>query len=444
MKHILIASAYGAFAVAFGLVSPDLVPGIAPPVNWIAAAMVFLAGALAHEAHARTDNRALVSGQVQALRMENATLREQVDHLREAMDDISANLGAAADGGAAKAQEEIDRVVAEVRVLQTLIEQLSKAAPKPAAADKAEAGAAKPRAPRPSGTGTAGDGVAAPGADGASGVEGLDEDQVLDIVRDGLRKERVDLYLQPIVSLPQRRTRFYECFSRIRTEDGVVISPDQYMEVAKREGLIGAIDNMLLFRCVQLVRKVQSRNQKEAFFCNISANTLKDGAFFDDFVGFMAANKGLANNLIFEFSQTDLDTHRREIGEYATRLGQLGFSFSLDHIEDLAKLDFKVLAALGFRFLKVDVERLLEVPMMAESERAPDAAMAGAEAGDGAGVDTVVGVDIAMLKRTLDLHGIDLVVEKIEQEDDLLELLDYRIDFGQGFLFGEPRLSRSA
>ena len=48
------------------------------------------------------------------------------------------------------------------------------------------------------------------------------------------------------------------------------------------------------------------------------------------------------------------------------------------------------------------------------------------------------------MKQTLDRYNVDLIVEKIERESDLIELLDLNIDFGQGFLFGEPRLSRAA
>jgi cyclic-di-GMP phosphodiesterase TipF (flagellum assembly factor) len=33
----------------------------------------------------------------------------------------------------------------------------------------------------------------------------------------------------------------------------------------------------------------------------------------------------------------------------------------------------------------------------------------------------------------------DLIVEKIETEEMLLDLLELKIDFGQGYLFGEPR-----
>jgi cyclic-di-GMP phosphodiesterase TipF (flagellum assembly factor) len=79
-------------------------------------------------------------------------------------------------------------------------------------------------------------------------ITDADEATVLEIVREGLRNNRVDLFVQPVVSLPQRKHRHYECFSRIRAADGAMITPEQYLAIAEREGLIGAIDNMLLFR----------------------------------------------------------------------------------------------------------------------------------------------------------------------------------------------------
>ena len=39
---------------------------------------------------------------------------------------------------------------------------------------------------------------------------------LLDTVREALAENRVDLYLQPVVGLPQRRTVFYESYSRLR------------------------------------------------------------------------------------------------------------------------------------------------------------------------------------------------------------------------------------
>jgi len=43
------------------------------------------------------------------------------------------------------------------------------------------------------------------------------------------------------------------------------------------------------------------------------------------------------------------------------------------------------------------------------------------------------------LKRRLTQDGIQLIVEKVEREQDLVELLDHDIALGQGYLFGEPK-----
>jgi len=252
LKHILIVVSYGMLAVAVGLVSPEMVPAITPPVNWIAAGMVFLGGTLAHESNFCVSQGTTLGGDIHALMSENFALREKVGTLHESMESLGKNFGELDSEGVSKDRRDLDRIVAEVRVLQNLIEQLSALGAAPGGTSASE----KPKAGGKEDSGAPATGEAPPRE--AGGLYGLDEKEVLDIVREGLRKERVDLYLQPVVSLPQRKIRFYECFSRIRAEDGVIIRPDQHLEVAKREGLMGAIDNMLLFRCVQLVRKVQS------------------------------------------------------------------------------------------------------------------------------------------------------------------------------------------
>jgi len=297
-----------------------------------------------------------------------------------------------------------EKVASEMRVLQKLLQQLSTqrektpAAPAPPPAAEAPVSAIRlPVAPPPKPV--------------------LDDAQVLDLVREALNEEKVDLFLQPIVSLPQRRRRFFECFSRIRAPDGDWIMPEQYLQVAKGAGLMGAIDNMLLFRCIQLVRRARKGKLDVGFFCNISGYSLADESFFHDFLDFLREYPELAQGLFFEFSQADLTTgidHRDAL----RRLANLGYRLSLDHVTNL-DIDLKDLGALGFKLLKVDAAQLV------------DAVRAGH-------------LDMGELRLELDRSGIDLVVEKIESEDLLLEVLDCRPDFGQGFLFGEPRLSAEA
>ena len=48
-------------------------------------------------------------------------------------------------------------------------------------------------------------------------------------------------------------------------------------------------------------------------------------------------------------------------------------------------------------------------------------------------------IDLQDFKKVLERQGIDLVVEKIETDQVLLDILDFHVDFGQGYLFGEPK-----
>ncbi|RVU35890.1 EAL domain-containing protein [Hwanghaeella grinnelliae] len=254
------------------------------------------------------------------------------------------------------------------------------------------------------------------GADGGS-ADGKAATDPLAMLRESLEQDRVDLYLQPIVSLPQRKRRFYECYSRVRDAEGVVLRPGTYIGPAKSAGLLTSIDNILLFRCLQLLGKLHRRDSTAVFFCNLSANTLRDDDFVRDIVTYMERHKELASNVVLEVAQSDLADAPDDLDAYFTTLRDAGYRFSMDGVTDL-DLDMPGLAKSGFRSVKIAAKLLLEV----------------IEAGQGAAVRT--------LKQQLDQHGIDLIVERIESERMLLDLLDFNIDYGQGYLFGEPRPSK--
>jgi cyclic-di-GMP phosphodiesterase TipF (flagellum assembly factor) len=241
---------------------------------------------------------------------------------------------------------------------------------------------------------------------------------LLETIRASLEENRVDLYLQPIVSLPQRKLRYYEALSRLRDADGQVIMPSQYIEVAGAAGLMSVVDNLLLFRCVQVLRRLATRTREIGIFCNISAETLADAEFFPQFVDYMQANRDLAGLIIFEFAQEAV-LKAGPVGEKNLgRLAEMGFALSMDHVETLA-LDFVRLKALGFRHLKLRASTMMQ-------------GMSGAGA-------AVAAEDF---KKLLSRHGLNLIAERVEDEKTVLQLLDYGVDYAQGYLFGEPRAVR--
>jgi len=53
-----------------------------------------------------------------------------------------------------------------------------------------------------------------------------------------------------------------------------------FVHAAEAGGLMPRIDNLMLFRCVQVARRLMSKNRDVGLFCNLSASTLVDAAVF--------------------------------------------------------------------------------------------------------------------------------------------------------------------
>ena len=297
-----------------------------------------------------------------------------------------------------RASSQERKIVAELQVLESLMRDFAAKISRGAAAVPQDTQAKAQRGPASAYLNTLGE-----------------KDALLETIRSSLEQNRVDLYLQPIVSLPQRKLRYYEALTRLRDSGGQIIMPDQYIEVAGRAGLMSVVDNLLLFRCVQIVRRLAQKSRDIGIFCNISGETLADREFFPQFLDYMRANRDLAGQIIFEFSQQTILKAGIEGEKNLTALATMGFALSMDHVESLA-IDFLRLKAIGFRYLKVRSTTLMR-------------GMPGAGA-------IVAAEDF---KKLLTRHGLNLIAERVEDEKTVVQLLDYAVDYAQGYLFGEPR-----
>lgn len=291
---------------------------------------------------------------------------------------------------------------AEQRMLRSLVDQLSKLSDLPEANDDV---AVIPE--------TEPDLTAAPLP---ASPEHLTEAQILQLVRNAAKQDSIDLFLQPVVGLPQRKLRFYEMFSRIRLKPGAYLPAADYIEAAHKQDLVPIIDNLLLLRGLQMIRNTDDGSYNRAFFFNITSPTLSDPKFMGDLVEFISQNRALAPRLIFELGQDDLSTISADIVPVLDGLSKLGCRFSMDRVKSL-NLNFARLESLHIRFLKADAALLMN------------------EMKDDAGLTR-----LKRFKNELDRNGIDLIVEKIETDKQLLEMLEIEIDYGQGFLFGKPAL----
>ncbi|WP_375413946.1 EAL domain-containing protein [uncultured Bradyrhizobium sp.] len=239
--------------------------------------------------------------------------------------------------------------------------------------------------------------------------------QILAAVKNAIEANRIDIYLQPMVTLPQRKVRFYEAVTRLRDDKDQILTADDFIGTAEAAGLMGRIDHMVMLRCVQVLRRLMVRNKEVGVFCNVAAATLGNPETFAQCLDFLEANRALAASFVLEFKQSTFRNLGTVEAEHLAALAQRGFRFSIDHVTDL-RIEPRDLADRGVRFIKVPAALLLDQRQTSASDIHPS--------------------DLSDL---LGRFGIDLVAERIEGERAVVDLLDYDVRFGQGFLFAAPR-----
>jgi cyclic-di-GMP phosphodiesterase, flagellum assembly factor TipF len=252
---------------------------------------------------------------------------------------------------------------------------------------------------------------------GSSGGKG--DQELKAVVNEAIANGQVELYLQPVVTLPQRKVRYYEALSRIQLPGESVIEAARFIPAARSAGLLPKIDERLVQNCVQIVRRLAAKNREIGLFLNIAPETLADRATFSEILGYLEANRALATSLVLEMPQRAYRTLGAIELTSLSMLAERGFRFSLDRIEDF-RIDARALAERGVRFIKVPANLMLSPEQQETGHIHP-----------------------ADLSDMLGRYGIDLVADHIETESIVVDLLDFDVRYGQGFLFAQPRPVRA-
>lgn len=372
----------------------------------------------------RLRDRTDVGSQIADLSRGTADLARQVAEFGRRLSAIEGKVASVNSAGADRVQAVID----EINELGGLVRQLAASvahhedllaasAPNALAAKpeiKTDAEPQKGAAPFDDGIG-----AVAPAATAASPAADTkasrSQAQILAALKSAVDENRLDVYLQPMVTLPQRKVRFYEAVIRLRDDNDQVLAAEDFIGIAEAAGLIGRIDHMVMLRCVQVLRRLMVRNKDVGVFCNMAAATLGNAGTFSQCLDFLEANRALASSLVLEFKQSTF----RKLGpvevEHLAALAQRGYRFSMDHVTDL-RIEPRELADRGVRYIKVPAALLLDPRQTSASDLHPS--------------------DLSDL---LGRFGIDLIAERIEGERSVVDLLDYDVRLGQGFLFAPPR-----
>jgi diguanylate cyclase (GGDEF)-like protein len=232
-------------------------------------------------------------------------------------------------------------------------------------------------------------------------------------IRRSLADDTFELVLQPIVTLGSGAIDNGELLLRMRGDAGQIISPSDFLPVAERTGLIGDIDRWVARRAIELLANdVLPISNVEV---NVSARSLDDAdllAFIELELERAAINP---SRLVFEITETAAVSNMDHAMRFAERLARLGCGFALDDF-GTGFASFYYLKHLPIDYVKIDGDFIRELPATP--------------------TDQLMVRAITQVAQGLQMKTI---AEWVADEETMLLLREYGIDYAQGYHVGAPR-----
>jgi len=234
-------------------------------------------------------------------------------------------------------------------------------------------------------------------------------------IAEALTSEALEVYLDSILSLEDRKTRHFEISVRIKIGGGEPVAIDDYALIQAGGGLRGRLDASKLTRVTRIAEPLSKRGLSASLFVSLAAESLVDDNFLDACANVLKHQPDIVRQLVLSFSQSELRSFTKPHWETLATLKENGLRFGLERLADLA-MDFAILRERGFHFAKIDAGVLL----------------AGMQAHDGA-------VSALQVCRRLGDAGLDLIVGHIDDDATLTQIGGLGVLYGQGTFFGVPR-----
>jgi PAS domain S-box-containing protein len=229
-------------------------------------------------------------------------------------------------------------------------------------------------------------------------------------VRTALNEDRFMLYGQPIIDVGSGGLAREELLLRMRSDrsDGEVIAPGAFLPVAEEFDMIGEIDRWVVQNGVPLL----SEDRDVAI--NLSGRSIGDPAI-TKLIETVVCELGVdPSKLTIEITETALVQDMNAARAFTDRLERLGCALALDDF-GTGYGSFTYLRHLPVQYIKIDVDFIRELLRNPADQQV---------------VRSIIGVARSF--------GIKTVAEGVEDQPTLDLLIDYGIDYAQGFHIARP------
>ena len=237
-------------------------------------------------------------------------------------------------------------------------------------------------------------------------------------IESALHAQRFELFLQPICSLhDDMNLAHYEVLLRLRTANGALIEPKEFLARAAQQRLMPNIDRWVvrtLLTWLTANRRLWAR-VPSVFSINLSSQSMTDDSFVS-YVESCVIKSGLPPQaLCFDVTERFAASGSISVAESMKRLEALGCEVALDDF-GANPPSYGYLRSVPAHYFKIDHSLV---------EAAP--------------TDRVARAMISAIVRMASDLGVQTVAEAVESDVELEAVRELGVDFAQGYLLGKPK-----
>ncbi len=233
-------------------------------------------------------------------------------------------------------------------------------------------------------------------------------------IRHALDNDLFILYYQPIVDLRTNHITHYEALLRMQDEDGSLIYPSDFLEIAERFGLISDIDKWVLNKSIQVQGETRRGPEPVTLAVNLSGRHFGNTEFVQLVKDALKKYNADPHALIFEVTETAAVENFAQAKSFIESLRNLGCRFALDDF-GMGYSSFQYLKNLPVDMVKIDGTFVRNLHQNHD--------------------DRVIVKAMSELARGM---HINTVAEFVENEEIRRLLQEFGIDYGQGFHIAHP------
>lgn len=233
-------------------------------------------------------------------------------------------------------------------------------------------------------------------------------------IRLALDENRFILHAQPIQTLAGGGVVHYELLLRMVGEDGALILPGAFLDVAEKFGQIREIDRWVVTHAIRLSAGLRELGEMPRLAVNLSGKAFTDPGLLPLILWELERTQVNPAQLVMEITETALITDMAQAGDWIQTLRKVGCKFAIDDFGS-GFSSFSHLRRLPLDYLKIDGSYVRNLPYD-ESNQHLIRSM----------------VEIA---RGL---GMSTIAEFVGDEPTVRLIRECGVDYGQGFYLGKP------